>query len=257
MEALAHALAHGTHHDVYDGHYFPAHDYPLTERTSVYTTGLAILVRRPLKLHRHNAASPFEITHRKSPLRTHATARAIRGWKKQTRICAHAVFEHPTGGTIDLFNTHLSLPNFATPEFWTGEERLGHGANQLEEARQLVSFVARERSSDRFLVMGDFNALPGSPVYEVLTREAGWADPLRASLGSLEALRQFPTAGFLRMRMHLDHLLSGPGIAWKDVDGSRPFGDRESPFHGLSDHTPLIGRFSTDPTCTIDGTGPS
>ena len=30
----------------------------------------------------------------------------------------------------------------------------------------------------------------------------------------------------------------------RDLDETRRFGDRQSPFHGLSDHVPLIGRFS-------------
>jgi hypothetical protein len=41
--------------------------------------------------------------------------------------------------------------------------------------------------------------------------------------------------------MHLDHLFSGGGVRWLDLDGTRPFGT--GPFRGLSDHAPLIGRF--------------
>jgi hypothetical protein len=32
-------------------------------------------------------------------------------------------------------------------------------------------------------------------------------------------------------------------VKWVDLDGTRPYGDRTSPFHGKSDHVPLIGRF--------------
>jgi hypothetical protein len=40
--------------------------------------------------------------------------------------------------------------------------------------------------------------------------------------------------------MHLDHLFSGRGLRWLNFDETRPFGDRESPFHGLSDHVPMV-----------------
>ena len=243
LAALDLAMRRVGRNDVYDGHYFPAHDYRIPgARSSFYTTGLAILVRRPLRLSRHNAHQPFDITHRGRRVRTHAGD--AKPWLKQTRICAHAAFEHPSGATIDLFNTHLSLPAFSSAEFWTKPERMGHGPNQLEEARELARFVDAERTSDRFLVVGDFNSLPGSPVYGFLTDKFGLADPLQGKLGDLESLRRFPTAGFMHLRMHLDHILSGPGIRWRDLEGTRPFGDRESPFHGLSDHSPLIGRFT-------------
>jgi hypothetical protein len=57
-----------------------------------------------------------------------------------------------------------------------------------------------------------------------------------------EQLRHWPTAGFMRLRMHLDHVLSGRGIDWLDFDESHPFGDTTSLFHGLSDHVPLVAR---------------
>jgi hypothetical protein len=51
----------------------------------------------------------------------------------------------------------------------------------------------------------------------------------------------------MRMRMHLDHLFFGNGARFVDLDGSIRFGDRRSPFAGLSDHVPLIGRLRCDP----------
>ena len=48
----------------------------------------------------------------------------------------------------------------------------------------------------------------------------------------------------MRLRMHLDHLFSGNGVRWLDMEGTQPFGDRSSPFFGKSDHMPLIARFS-------------
>jgi hypothetical protein len=41
--------------------------------------------------------------------------------------------------------------------------------------------------------------------------------------------------------MHLDHLFAGNGVRWVDLAGTTPFG--QGPFHGLSDHVPLIARF--------------
>ena len=58
-----------------------------------------------------------------------------------------------------------------------------------------------------------------------------------------DELRHWPTAGFMRLRMHLDHVFAGPGVEWLDFEGSAPFGDKDSPFHRLSDHVPLVGRF--------------
>ena len=59
---------------------------------------------------------------------------------------------------------------------------------------------------------------------------------------SEEELRKWPTAGFMRMRMHLDHIFTGPALKWIDFDETHAFGDRGASFYGLSDHMPLIGR---------------
>jgi endonuclease/exonuclease/phosphatase family metal-dependent hydrolase len=161
---------------------------------------------------------------------------------KQTRICAHLRFRTRDGGPIDVFNTHLSLPSTMSRAFWTEPFRMGFGPNQLEEARNLVRFVERERASDRFVVVGDFNALPGSPVYAHLV-EHGFVDPFSQLYRlNMDELRSWPTAGFMRLRMHLDHIFSGRGLRWLDFDETHPFGDRRAAFHGLSDHMPLIAR---------------
>lgn len=244
LDAVHQATRAAGRNEHYEGYYFPAHDYSLAAGVSLYTTGLAILVRRPLRVVGHNASQPHDITHRnlRGPARPAATE-GKKPWLKQTRICAHLAVEHQ-GEVIDLFNTHLSLPSFLSRDFWQKPERMGHGPNQLEEIKRLWSFVEERRSSERFLVAGDFNALPGSPVYSALADERGLHDPLLAQVGSVEALKRFPTAGFLRLRMHLDHLFSGPGLRWVDLEGSRPFDDDSSPFRGLSDHSPLIGQFA-------------
>lgn len=218
----------------YEAYYFPAHAYRLTRGTQIYTTGLAVLARREFSIDHHNAHDPHDITCR----HVHLVPRL-----KQTRICAHVRLRDRFGQAIDVFNTHLSLPRALSPRFWTGTARMGYGLNQLEEARNLAEFVETERLSDRFVVLGDFNALPGSPVYRYLVDEIGLYDPF-AELYSMtdDELRAFPTAGFMQLRMHLDHVFSGPGIDWLDFDETHPFGHREAEFHGLSDHMPLIGR---------------
>jgi endonuclease/exonuclease/phosphatase family metal-dependent hydrolase len=218
--------------DEYEAFYFPAHAYALGARTLIYTTGLAILAHADVRVHHHNAHKPANITHH-----IHRARRL-----KQTRICAHIRFMLPLGEAIDIFNTHLSLPTALSREFWTRPLRMGYGPNQLEEAKNLVRFVDAERASDRFLIICVFNALPGSPVYRYLV-DHGFRDPF-AQLHRMteEELRSWPTAGFMRLRMHLDHIFSGAALTWMDFDGSRPFGDRAAEFHGLSDHMPIIGR---------------
>jgi endonuclease/exonuclease/phosphatase family metal-dependent hydrolase len=237
MRTLSAALAESGHSDSYDAYYFPAHTYRLSRRTPMYTTGLAILAHSDFVVDRHNAETPQDITHR----RMHPVRKL-----KQTRICAHLRFRHRTQrsvGPIDVFNTHLSLPSTLSRAFWTEPRRLGWGPNQVEEARNLVKFVEHERGSDRFVVCGDFNALPGSPVYEKLVEGGRWSDAFahRYRLG-VDELLSWPTAGFMRMRMHLDHLFSGRGLRWIDFDDTHPYGDRTTPFHGLSDHMPIIAR---------------
>ncbi|HEY8038904.1 MAG TPA: endonuclease/exonuclease/phosphatase family protein, partial [Polyangiaceae bacterium] len=154
MAMLSASLTAAGKRDEYDAYYFPAHAYRLSAKTHAYTTGLAILVRSDFVVDRHNAETPHDITHR----RLHP----MRGLK-QTRICAHLRLRHPrVHGAIDVFNTHLSLPSTLTRAFWTQPRRLGWGPNQVEEAQNLVRFVEQERASDRFVVVGDFNSLPGS-----------------------------------------------------------------------------------------------
>jgi endonuclease/exonuclease/phosphatase family metal-dependent hydrolase len=236
MGMLGTALKERHRPDDYEAYYFPAHVYAVAKGANVYTTGLAVLAHRSFTLLHHNARAPHDITHR----RLHA----LRGLK-QTRICAHVRFARrgDPARSVDVFNTHFSLPSTMAKEFWTEPARMGFGKNQLEEARNLVRFVERERTSDRFLVVGDFNSLPGSPVYEHLLG-TGWTDPF-ARLHSMTTAEMlgWPTAGFMRLRMHIDHVLSGPGLDWVDFDDCHAFGDRSSRFHGLSDHAPMVARF--------------
>lgn len=215
--------------------YFPAH-VNRVGRVPVYTTGLAILVRPDrLRIDAHNVEAPQEITHHR-----------VERWRdrKQTRICAHLRVTTRPGRTLHVFNTHLSLPSPFVREFWERRERMGFGPNQVHEARALAAYVRRMAGHEPFVVCGDFNSPPGSPVYRFLVDEAGFVGA-QERLGQCDPRfpRAFSTAGFLRLRMHLDHLFAGNGVSWLDLEGTRPFGDRRSPFTGLSDHVPLIARF--------------
>ena len=220
--------------------YFPAHSYRIAKGAEVYTTGVAVLVGETLAVDRHNAKEPADVTHRR------AFARGL----KQTRVCAHVRLHarDGSGAPFDLFNTHLSLPATFAKEFWTKPRRLGWGKNQLEEAKNIARFVEEVARDERFLVVGDFNALPDSPVYEHLSKEAGLIDAFaHVRRMSVDDLVKYPTAGFMRMRMHLDHVFSGAGLTWRDFDGTSPFGEKGGAFTGLSDHVPLVGRFRVTP----------
>lgn len=235
MAALEEVFAQFEQPFPYEAYYFRAHDYRVGD-TSIYTTGLAVLVNlHTLRVDEHNAASPHHITHH------HVAA-----WRdrKQSRICAHVRLSTPAGRAFHVFNTHLSLPTPFARQFWAERDKMGFGVNQVQEARTLSEFVARHAEKDPFLVTGDFNSAPGSPVYRYFTHETGWTGA-QALLGQVDLARPraFPTAGFMQLRMHLDHLFSSRDVGWLDLDGTHAFGDTASPFHGLSDHVPLIGRF--------------
>jgi endonuclease/exonuclease/phosphatase family metal-dependent hydrolase len=224
----------------YRAFYFPAHEY-VVRKKPLYTTGLAILVREGLHVSVHNTDDPHDITHRR--------VEALAG-VKQTRVCAHVRIRTGEGPDVDVFNTHLSLPSTFAPEFWTEPRRLGWGKNQLEEARRLVDFVHAAKGGDAWVVAGDFNALPGSPVYRYLTQERGMQDAFGLFTGrTVEALRDFPTAGFMSMRMHLDHVFASRAVQWLEFDATAAFGDDRSVFHKLSDHVPVIG------SCRFSGRG--
>ncbi len=231
MTELHAALARAKKPERYTAYYFPAHKYRLTQRTNIYTTGLAVIASDALEIGHHNAGQPHDITHR------------LRAKKlKQTRICAHISFKHKDGFTFDVFNTHLSLPNIFSKEFWTEQARMGFGPNQLAEAKTLADFVAAEKRCENYVVVGDFNSLPGSPVDCYLRDERGLVDAFSKvqNLTATES-RDYPTAGFLNLRMHLDHVYSSPGLEWLDFEDTKRFGEAGA-FSGLSDHVPLIAR---------------
>jgi endonuclease/exonuclease/phosphatase family metal-dependent hydrolase len=222
----------------YEAFYFRAHTYKFRS-VPLYTTGLAILINvRALQVDGHNVAAPEHITHH-HVLRFRDT--------KQSRVCAHMQLSDRQGRVFHVFNTHLSLPTPFAKGFWSEKAKMGFGVNQLQEARTLASFVRRHSCGEPFVVCGDFNSAPASSVYKYLVEEARF-QCAQELLGHIDLLapRRFPTAGFMHLRMHLDHLFS-QGIHWTDLEGTYPFGDLRSPFFGLSDHIPLIGRFDLSP----------
>jgi endonuclease/exonuclease/phosphatase family metal-dependent hydrolase len=219
----------------YRAFYFPAHQYKVGG-LKLYTTGLAILINaNTLHVVDHNQHKPHSVT-------SYGTApvKAI----KQTRIVAHLHLEDTRGRRLHVFNTHLSLPTPFQREFWSGGRRFGHGPNQLEEARAATHFISGCAKREPYVLVGDFNSAPASPVYRYLTHDAGLRGA-QEELGQIDPNNPdlFPTAGFMRLRMHLDHLFGGNGIEWMDLDGTSSFDDPRSPFFGLSDHVPLIANF--------------
>ena len=239
MEALEGAFAEQGRPFPYEAFYFRAHDYKLTQSTSIYTTGLAVLINEStLIIDGHNAEAPHHITH-------HHVVRFKD--RKQSRICAHMRLRDLDGRPLHVFNTHLSLPTPFARAFWSEKEKMGFGSNQVIEARTLADFVRDRSRGEPFIVCGDFNSPPNSAVFRYLTEDAGFLCA-QAAVGQIDptAPRAFPTAGFFHLRMHLDHLFSGSGVQWTDLAGTASYGDRTSRFFGLSDHMPLIGRFHLD-----------
>lgn len=224
------ALVERGHRSTYQPFYYPAHVYRLGP-VKLYTTGLALLV---------NANTFHVIGGAHQPITHHASMRLKT--VKQTRIAAHLHLEGLKGERVHLFNTHLSLPTPWAQEFWSQKTKMGFGRNQLAEALSVSTYAEQIAKHEPYVLMGDFNSSPVSPVYQALTKDVGLIGA-QESLGLIDCKRanEFPTAGFMRLRMHLDHIfLSRQGVRAVDMNGTHAFGDRTSPFHGLSDHVPLI-----------------
>ncbi len=219
----------------YRAHYYPAHAYRLGPLT-LYTTGLAFLVNgHSVDVLKDNVDAPHDVT-----ARPESRLKVI----KQTRIAAHLHVETAAGKKLHLFNTHLSLPSPWAKEFWRETQKMGHGQNQLTEAKRVLDYAQHVSQQEPYLIFGDFNSAPATPVYRLLT-EAGRLH------GAQEVLRlidpkvpdSFATAGFLKLRMHLDHVFGSKQVAFVDMQDTHTFGEATGRFHGLSDHVPLVTRF--------------
>lgn len=219
----------------YRAWYFPAHVYRLGP-VKIYTTGLAMLVNsQRLEVIADNGHRPHAITHHRSERLKQV---------KQTRIAAHLRLEDLEGRRFHLFNTHLSLPTPWAKEFWSQPGKMGFGANQLSEARAVAQYAEVTAKHEPYLLVGDFNTAPMTPVYQYLTGEAGLRGA-QEQLKQIDATRSesFATAGFMHLRMHLDHLFASGDLGFLDLKDTLSFGDPASPFSGLSDHVPLIANF--------------
>jgi endonuclease/exonuclease/phosphatase family metal-dependent hydrolase len=235
MRVLDEALEREKRPERFSAFHFPAHAYQL-RGAKLYTTGLAVLARDDLHIDGHNAEAPHDITHRR-PSRISSSL-------KQSRICAHLSAHLADGRSLDIFNTHLSLPQFVSLELFRRGGRMGWGDNQAREIDRLADFIESKRRSDRFVVLGDFNSLPGSPAYNRLLERLAVTDPFPDVVGAPvpELGTRWPTAGFLHLRMRLDHMFVGRGLEAIDFDDTHPFGV-DGHWSGLSDHVPLLGRF--------------
>lgn len=218
----------------YRAFYYPAHVYGVGP-LKVYTTGLAVLVnQQTTNVLKGNSDQPFDITFRGSERLKKV---------KQTRIAAHLHLEDTKGRPFHLFNTHLSLPTPWAKEFWSQKVKMGHGANQLTEAKAVAQYAANVSRKEPYLIVGDFNSAPATPVYKLLT-EAEKLVGAQAVLKQIDESRpdSFSTAGFMNLRMHLDHIF-GHGVEFGDMQDTHAFGDGKGRFAGLSDHVPLITSF--------------
>ncbi|HHO53135.1 MAG TPA: endonuclease [Deltaproteobacteria bacterium] len=231
VERLNHALGAAGRDLTYRGLHFPAHRYEIGGRAPLYTTGLGALVRDGIEVIECETA---DITCVRLPRFSSL---------KQRRIAVHLRLA-AADDTIDLFNTHLSLPAFLEVGPHRVPWAMGHGTNQLREAEALLDFIA-ERTIERGIVVGDFNSLPDSPVYRHIT-ERGWVDAYRDATGAtLEELHQIGTASFMRVQMHIDHVFS-TGVRWDAMRVGHGF-------HGLSDHLPKLGTLKlTTPSAPHD-----
>lgn len=231
---MRHLQAEFTGPQPYRAIYFPAHAYQLGA-VKFYTTGLAMLVNtQTLDVVGDNANEPFPITF-------HGSERLRK--VKQTRIAAHLRLEDKRGRKFHVFNTHLSLPTPWASEFWKQDVRMGFGANQLSEAKAVQQYAQSTAGHEPYIICGDFNSAPTSPVYRYLTEQEKLFGA-QAVLKQIDPARAdgFATAGFMRWRMHLDHVF-GRGVEFVDLDDTKSFGDKDSVFSGLSDHVPLITKF--------------
>ena len=211
VEALHAALDAQRRPTRFQGLYFPVHRYQLGD-TSLYTTGLAVLVRDGIAI---GTTATDDVTAYRLP------------WfaRFKQRRMAVRVEVRPPDWHQDLVvcNTHLSLPAFFEVGPTRVPERMGYGSNQLAE----VDGVLRALDSTRpTVVAGDFNALPGSPAYARI-RAAGWSD------GPVDHSR--PTAGFLHHRMHIDHVFGSAAVRLSDVRVVTSLAP-------LSDHAPKLAR---------------
>jgi endonuclease/exonuclease/phosphatase family metal-dependent hydrolase len=214
--------------------FYPAHGHS-GDSPAIYSTGLAILHSPRLKVVASNVEKPHEITHRRISRLSNV---------KQRRICAWARFLTDTGQQFNVFNTHLSLPAFFQRHEGPTGGRFGEASNQLAETSEVLSCMSGRRGQVPTLLVGDFNAVPGSRVYQQILRSGVLRDAQADRQGlTAKQMRAQPSAGFLRFRYRLDHIFAGNRVHFSDFQNTMPHGPMH-PLKGVSDHVPLAGRFS-------------
>jgi endonuclease/exonuclease/phosphatase family metal-dependent hydrolase len=204
-------------------------------RLPLYSTGLAVLHRTDFEVLAHNADDPLDITHR----RVRQLSKV-----KQKRICAHVRFRAPTGEVFDLFNTHLSLPAFLARHNGNTGKRFGEAHNQIAEIERVLEYVGQVGDIEHAVLVGDFNARPGSRVYRHVLENSPLVDVFASTQGLSEAeVDALPSAGCFGLRFRLDHMFAGPGVQFLSFPLAAPYG-RTHPMRGLSDHAPIMGHFA-------------
>lgn len=218
----------------YEAWYYRAHGHH--RRVTLLSTGLAILVRKGLEVVLDNSDDPVDITHRR--IRTLAAL-------KQKRICAHARIRDESGGELDLFNTHLSLPSFFARTNGATGKRFGEADNQLHEIRAVLDYVGAQSNGCGTMLVGDFNSRPGSRVYQHVLERGNFRDAYASHHAlSAEQVANIPSAGFMQMRFRLDHVFANDRVHIERFELANPFGPTH-PFHGLSDHMPISALLET------------
>ncbi|MBT9560227.1 MAG: endonuclease/exonuclease/phosphatase family protein [Myxococcales bacterium] len=220
------------------GHLYQAQFYPAQGHKGglpLYSTGLGILYRSSLQQVDHNGPEPHDITHRRISQLSKL---------KQKRICAWGRFRDGEQ-EFDVFNTHLSLPAFLKRASGPTGGRFGESDNQVKEIESLLDFVSRTSDLDATVLVGDFNALPGSRVYSTVAERL--RDAHATHIGAPpDHMVHMHSAGFMNLRYRLDHVFAGRRIQFHDFHDTAPYG-RTHPWVALSDHSPLVGRFSVLP----------
>ena len=145
---------------------------------------------------------------------------------------------------------------------WTAAEGVVYDDLDADEREEFELMADRGEFLEHAMVFGNHYGTPRAPVEALLIQgrdvlfDVDWqgARALRAAgcsdaFGAYhewdeETLVNWPTAGFMNMRMHLDHVFCSDALRWLHFDGSHKFGQKNGTFRGLSDHVPIVGTFT-------------
>lgn len=147
----------------------------------------------------------------------HVLHRTPHGWEPRGTLVA--TLRLPNGETLDVANTHLQVDRPGQPGSARDQRAIG-----LRRTIEAVTTPA--------VVMGDFNALPGSPELAVI--ESRWMDTWRASHAN-DPGRTFPARKEGEPAQRIDYLFASEGI---DVLGAEVCIDDRT--RVVSDHYPVM-----------------